>query len=135
MTISSADSTGDPQFPVLDGHNDLPWALRKRPGTDGPGAFQAGIDGTHTDLPRLRAGGVAAQFWSVFVPAELSGEAAVTGTLEQIDLVHDLIRRSPDALGPGRTAAEVAEAMGPGGSPRCSAPRAGTRSTARWACC
>jgi len=115
MAISSAaDSTGGPRFDVLDGHNDLPWALRKRPGEDGREAFAAGIDGTHTDLPRLRAGGVAAQFWSVFVPAELSGEAAVTATLEQVDLVHDLIRRYPDALGLARTAAEVAGAMAAG---------------------
>ena len=49
--------------------------------------------------PGWRAGGVGAQFWSVFVPAELQGEAAVTATLEQIDLVHELIRRYPDALG------------------------------------
>jgi membrane dipeptidase len=115
MAISSAaDGTGGPRFPVLDGHNDLPWALRERPGDDGRGAFAAGISGTHTDLPRLRAGGVAAQFWSVFVPAELSGEAAVTATLEQIDLVHDLLRRYPDALAPATTAAEVAAAMAAG---------------------
>ena len=52
---------------------------------------------THTDLPRLAAGGVGAQFWSVYVPAELDGDAAVATTLEQIDLVHRLIARHPDA--------------------------------------
>jgi membrane dipeptidase len=107
-------TTSGARFPVLDGHNDLPWALRKKPGDDGRGAFATGIPGTHTDLPRLRAGGVAAQFWSVFVPAELAGQAAVTATLEQIDLVHDLIRRYPDALALARTADEAERAIGAG---------------------
>ena len=58
------------EHPVVDGHNDLPWEARERVGYDWdrldiarPGCR------THTDLPRLRAGGVGAQFWSVFVPA------------------------------------------------------------------
>ncbi len=78
---------------VVDGHNDLPWAMRK-----------VGYDFTavdiarpqpqlHTDLPRLRAGGVGAQFWSVFVPCSLVGDNAVTATLEQIDAVYDMIQR------------------------------------------
>ncbi len=63
---------------------------------------------THTDLPRLAAGGVGAQFWSVFVPAELAGDAAVATTLEQVDLVHRLIARYPDVLELALTAADVA---------------------------
>ena len=114
MSSSTADGASGPKFLVLDGHNDLPWALRKKPGDDGRDAFATGIPGTHTDLPRLRAGGVAAQFWSVFVPAELAGQAAVTATLEQIDLVHDLIRRYPDALARARTADEAERAIGSG---------------------
>ena len=53
---------------------------------------------THTDLPRLVAGGVGAQFWSVWVPAELDGDAAVATTLEQIDLVHRMVAATPGAL-------------------------------------
>src|SRR6187200_3259501 len=52
----------------------------------------------HTDLPRLRAGGVGAQFWSVFVPCTFAGADAVTATLEQIDAVYDMIARYPDDL-------------------------------------
>jgi membrane dipeptidase len=98
--------------PVLDGHNDLPWALRAAGSLDPartdlthPVAF------THTDLPRLAAGGVGAQFWSVYVPAELSGEAAVATTIEQVDLVRQLARRYPDALELALTAAAAESIM------------------------
>ena len=48
-----------------------------------------------TDIPRLRAGGVGGQFWSVYVPVELAGQAAVTATMEQIDIVYSMIRKYP----------------------------------------
>ncbi|HEU5469871.1 MAG TPA: dipeptidase [Actinophytocola sp.] len=89
--------------PVVDGHNDLPWALRQRFGPDAR-AICAGIDLTkpqsklHTDLLRLRAGGVGAQFWSVYVPCEFTGHAAVTAVLEQIEIVYALVARYPDQL-------------------------------------
>src|SRR5258708_39154691 len=72
--------------PVFDGHNDLPWALRQA-GHGDPGQVDiaAHVPFTHTDLPRLAAGRVGAQFWSVDVPAELDGDAAVAATLEPID--------------------------------------------------
>jgi membrane dipeptidase len=87
------------RFPLVDGHNDLPWALRER-SPDGLAAVNlAGpVTGTHTDLPRLRAGGVGAQFWSVYVPASLAGHSAVTTVLEQIDLARRMIARYPQAL-------------------------------------
>jgi len=83
---------------VVDGHNDLPWAMRKV-GYD----FTATDIATsqpqlHTDLPRLRQGQVGAQFWSVYVPCSLVGEAAVTATLEQIDAVHAMVERYSDDL-------------------------------------
>ena len=83
---------------ILDGHNDLPWALRQS-GYD----FDA-VDiarpqpRLQTDLPRLHAGGVGAQFWSVFVPCTMRGAAAVTATLEQVDAVHAMVRRYPEDL-------------------------------------
>src|SRR6266567_1922548 len=79
------------RFPVMDGHNDLAWALREMAGRSKDPVDLAGpVTGTHTDLPRLASGGVGAQFWSVYVPAELAGDAAVIATIEQIDLVRDL---------------------------------------------
>jgi membrane dipeptidase len=98
--------------PVLDGHNDLPWALREL--CDGDLSrvdLAAGEPRLHTDLPRLRRGGVAAQFWSVYVPCSYVGDAAVVATLQQIDLVHRLVATYPDALTLCRTAGEVESAM------------------------
>jgi membrane dipeptidase len=96
------------RHPIVDGHNDLAWALREAAPRDladidltGPVTF------TQTDLPRLARGGVGAQFWSVYVPAELQGDAAVATTLEQIDVVHELIRQYPAALELALTAADV----------------------------
>jgi len=96
------------RFPVMDGHNDLPWALREMAERSKDPVDLAGpVTGTHTDLPRLASGGVGAQFWSVYVPAELAGDAAVIATIEQIDLVRDMIRRYPAALELALTAADV----------------------------
>src|SRR5258707_14293040 len=101
--------------PVFDGHNDLPWALRQAAHAD-PGLVDiaAPVPYTHTDLPRLAAGGVGAQFWSVYVPAELDGDAAVATTLEQVDLVHRLITRHPGSLGIALTAADAGRIMAGG---------------------
>ena len=99
--------------PVFDGHNDLAWELRNRVAYD-LDALDIGRDqravGLHTDIPRLRAGGVGAQFWSVYVPCRLSGDAAVVATLEQIDAVRALVRRYPDDLALALTADEVERA-------------------------
>ncbi len=96
------------RFPIMDGHNDLPGALRERTGRNIDRVnLAAPVTGTHTDLPRLASGGVGAQFWSVDVPAELPGDMAVTATLEQIDLVHEMIRRYPAALELALTAADA----------------------------
>ena len=101
------------RFPLVDGHNDLPWALRERagepPGAGDPAAVDltAPVPDLHTDLPRLAAGGVGAQFWSVFVPATLTGDTAVTTVLEQIDLARTVIARYPQALEFALTASDV----------------------------
>jgi membrane dipeptidase len=93
------------RFPLIDGHNDLPWALRER-GLDEVD-LAAPVPGLHTDLPRLAAGGVGAQFWSVFVPSSLAGDTAVTAVLEQIDLARTMIARYPQALELALTAGDV----------------------------
>jgi membrane dipeptidase len=103
------------RFPVIDGHNDLPWALRQAGSLDPAKTdIAAPVDFTHTDLPRLARGGVGAQFWSVYVPAQLQGEAAVLTTLEQIDLVRQLAARHPEAMELAFTAADVQRIMGTG---------------------
>jgi membrane dipeptidase len=100
--------------PVVDGHNDLLWAMRDLNGYD----FEAYDVGerqtrTHTDLPRLREGGVGAQFWSVFVPCA-EGERSVTSTLEQVDAAYRMIERYADRLAPATTADEVEAAWADG---------------------
>lgn len=97
--------------PLIDGHNDLPWALRQAHGSD-PQAVDltVNLDATtdlHTDIPRLRAGGVGGQFWSVYVPASLSPVAAAQATFEQIDVVRRMIAAYPDAFELAVTADDV----------------------------
>ncbi|MBX9584794.1 MAG: dipeptidase [Gemmataceae bacterium] len=85
---------------VIDGHNDLPYALREK---DGPSFRNVDLSKPqpkfHTDIPRLRAGNVGAQFWSAYVPAGTAKKGvAVTMTLEQIDLIHQFADRYPDTF-------------------------------------
>jgi len=94
--------------PLVDGHNDLPWAARELAGYDFDALDIAGrLTSTQTDLPRLSDGGVGGQFWSVFVPSTLQGDSAVTATLEQVDAVHRMIGAYADRLALARTADDV----------------------------
>jgi membrane dipeptidase len=112
LAMSQANSKGSPRsdsleraralhklVPLVDGHNDLAWQYRQKVNRD-----LSKIDISrpqpqlHTDIPRLRAGGVGAQFWSVYVPASMQGEEAVRATLEQIDVVNGLMRRYPETF-------------------------------------
>src|SRR5215468_8136459 len=91
---------------LFDGHNDLPWRLR----TEGDFALtrfdlSRRLDSGQTDIPRLRAGGVKAQFWSVYIPSEHPNPARTV--TEQIDLVRRLVDRYPDALELAYNAADV----------------------------
>ena len=101
--------------PVVDGHNDLLWTARVESGYDFE-ALDVGVGGTptHTDLPRLRAGGVGAQFWSVYVPTRLTGDHAVSATLEQVDAAYALTARYADRLVLARTAEDVEAAWASG---------------------
>ncbi|HET9021311.1 MAG TPA: dipeptidase [Ornithinibacter sp.] len=101
--------------PVVDGHNDLPWEARERVGYDWD-RLDIARPGqpTHTDIPRLREGGVGAQFWSVFVPADLQGDAAVAATLEQVDAVHAMTTRYAGDLALATTVADVRRARAEG---------------------
>jgi membrane dipeptidase len=106
--------------PLVDGHNDLPWALRTLPGVDPSRSDGFGVDlrqaqpDLHTDLGRLRAGGVGMQFWSVYVPCRLTGDAAVTAVVQQCELVHTLAARYPEHLRIVSTAAEARAAFADG---------------------
>lgn len=105
--------------PLIDGHNDLPWALRQRFGSDVHAvdltADQSGLEPPlHTDIFRLREGGVGAQFWSVYVPASMEPLEAARATFEQIDVVNRMIAAHPDALEFAATADDVERIHGEG---------------------
>jgi membrane dipeptidase len=94
---------------LFDGHNDLPWMMREK-----GDPFTPVIDITkpqpklHTDIPRLRQGGVGAQFWAAYVPAELMTKGtAIKATLEQIDLIHRMVKRYPEVFEMASTADDI----------------------------
>ena len=96
------------RVPLIDGHNDLPWRYRELVDR---AISKIDIDhhqpDLHTDIPRLREGGVGGQFWSVYVPSSLSPQESVGVTMEQIDVVHNLVRAYPGALRLALTADQV----------------------------
>ena len=105
------------ETPLIDGHNDLPWEIRERFGgrlanidlksDTSKLAGPPGAPALMTDIPRLRAGLVGGQFWSVWVPVEIKGPEAVQATVEQIDLVKRLAAKYPADFEIAYTAADV----------------------------
>jgi membrane dipeptidase len=105
------------QTPLIDGHNDLPWEIRERfksrlAGIDLKSdtsklAPPPGESPLMTDIPRLRAGLVGGQFWSVWVPVDMNGFEAVQTTLEQIDLVKRIAAKYPADFEIAYTASDV----------------------------
>ncbi len=120
--VSAANAQGDDlalrarslleKVPLIDGHNDLPWTLRQQASNQLERLDIAGDTSTldepmHTDIARLRKGGVGGQFWSVYVPVDLEGPAAVEALFEQIDVVQRFTQRYPETFEMAYTAADV----------------------------
>ncbi|MFA6955071.1 MAG: dipeptidase [Thermoanaerobaculia bacterium] len=100
------------EAPLIDGHNDMPYAIRDRVKNhveqiDFAGDTRKLASPMHTDIARLRAGGVGAQFWSVWIPTDLAPADAVKTVVEQIDVVHRVDARYPDAFALALTADDV----------------------------
>jgi len=99
------------EVPLIDGHNDLPWQYRKR--SNDFSAVDLSRDTSQltppliTDIPRLRQGGVGAQFWAVYVPPIPSGPPAVQAVFEQIDVVYQMVAHYPDTFELALTAADI----------------------------
>jgi membrane dipeptidase len=95
--------------PLIDGHNDFPMALQENNAQRDLDRLDIRMPQPklHTDIPRLRQGGVGGQFWSVYVPATLEGGDAVRATLDQIDVVYRMVRKYPDTFELATTAADV----------------------------
>ncbi|EAQ96381.2 dipeptidase [Congregibacter litoralis] len=118
LPVGAADS---PTFMVIDGHNDLPWQYHERFGNrlaplDVAERQEDMEPPLHTDIPRLREGGVGAQFWSVYIPIESYGGAAgdAARVLQQMDVVRRLVERYPDDLALAMTAADIRSAAAEG---------------------
>jgi membrane dipeptidase len=94
--------------PLIDGHNDIPDAIRERGGLDSVN-FAVSQPKLMTDIPRLRNGHVGGQFWAAYVPSSTidSGQHSAVYALEQIDLVHRLCARNPRGFAMAYTAADV----------------------------
>ncbi len=97
--------------PLFDGHNDVPWQYRNRVGykfSELDFYDTTHLTPTmHTDINRLREGRVGAQWWSVYVSAQIPEDEAVKRTLEQIDFVHRLTEKYPDHFEMALTADDV----------------------------
>ena len=98
--------------PLIDGHNDLPWQYRRR-----AGRVLSKIDiarsqpELHTDIRRLRDGGVGGQFWSVYVPTDMPTGDYVQATFEQVDVVYNMLSRYPETFQLALTADDVEDAF------------------------
>jgi membrane dipeptidase len=121
VVISSSAQTSDQylerakrilrETPVIDGHNDYPWAVREK--------AQLNLElldirkpqpSIMTDMARLQAGGVGGQFWSVYVPSPQPGESpglSVSMALDQIDLVHQMMAKYSATMELALTAADI----------------------------
>jgi len=96
--------------PLIDGHNDLPMLIRDEFGGDVEGHDISVPASYDTDIPRLRAGGVGGQFWSVYVPSTLEPLQAIRQQLEQFDIALRMIRLYPDDLLLARSVADIEQA-------------------------
>jgi membrane dipeptidase len=101
------------QTPLIDGHNDYPWALRDLdPGRDfGKADISKPVPKLMTDIPRLRQGGVGGQFWSVYTPSSMMGKEATRVTMEQIDTVHRMTKQWGETFQIAYTADDVDRAF------------------------
>lgn len=102
--------------PIIDGHNDLPWEIRVNPQSMMDVAkydLRIRTPG-HTDLERLRASGIGAQFWSVYVPGEIKDSGYARVQLEQIDIARQVIARYPDAFELALSTSDIARIRGQG---------------------
>jgi membrane dipeptidase len=99
--------------PLIDGHNDYPWALRDLdPGRDfGKADISKPVPNLMTDIPRLRQGGVGGQFWSVYTPSSMTGKEATRVTMEQIDTVHRMTKQWGETFQLAYTADDIDRAF------------------------
>jgi membrane dipeptidase len=107
--------------PLIDGHNDLPWAIRRSDGAphdvEATGHDLRETTPFHTDIERLREGMVGAQFWSVYIPFEALQEGAAKVQLEQIDIALQIVAKYPEAFELALSASDIERGFGAGRIP------------------
>ncbi|TNM91010.1 hypothetical protein fugu_003299 [Takifugu bimaculatus] len=86
------------ETPLIDGHNDLPWQLRKQFNNELNKVDLNTLETTHTNIPKVKKGRLGAQFWSAYVPCDTQYKDAVRQTLEQIDVVHRMCQKYPEVF-------------------------------------
>ncbi|HEU4698708.1 MAG TPA: dipeptidase [Gemmatimonadales bacterium] len=101
------------ETPLIDGHNDLPWEIRtsKTAPRDVPAYDLRTRTPGMTDIPRMRAGGMGGQFWSIYIPGEIKDSGFARVQLEQFDIAHRMIERYPDAFAYATRADDIARAQ------------------------
>ncbi|KAM4833466.1 dipeptidase 1 isoform 1-T2 [Thomomys bottae] len=99
--------------PVVDGHNDLPWQLLKQFNNRllDTRANLTVLTGTHTNIPKLKAGFVGGQFWSAYMPCDTQNKDAVKRTLEQIDVIHRMCQLYPETFQCATSSADIQKAF------------------------
>lgn len=104
------------KHPLIDGHNDLPWTLREKAQSDVHHWNLGEKSPTDTDIPRLRQGGVGAQFWSVYIPVgeKIKKQGYAKTQLEQIELAHRMIEAYPESLSLARSVRDIEKAQSRG---------------------
>ncbi|XP_042371564.1 dipeptidase 1-like [Plectropomus leopardus] len=99
------------ETPLIDGHNDLPWQLRKQFNNQLNNVDLNTLDTTHTNIPKIKEGRLGAQFWSAYVPCETQYKDAVRQTLEQIDVIHRMCQKYPETFMFATSSQDIMEAF------------------------
>jgi len=99
------------ETPLIDGHNDLPWQLRKLNNNQLNKVDLNTLSNTHTNIPKIKEGRLGAQFWSAYVPCDSQYKDAVRQTLEQIDVVHRMCQKYPETFMFATSSQDIMEAF------------------------
>ncbi|XP_064168566.1 dipeptidase 1-like [Anguilla rostrata] len=99
------------QTPLIDGHNDLPWQIRKQFNNQLSKVDLNTIQTTHTNIPKIKEGHLAAQFWSAYVPCDTQHKDAVRQTLDQIDIIHRMCDAYPESFMFATSSQDIMEAF------------------------
>ncbi|XP_066504105.1 dipeptidase 1-like [Hoplias malabaricus] len=98
--------------PLIDGHNDLPWRLRLKFNNQLSSVDLYTLKDTHTNIPKIKEGRLAAQFWAAYVPCDTQYKDAVRQTLEQIDIIHRMCQKYPDDFMFAASSQDIMDAFG-----------------------